>query len=87
VKHHASHGLVRSNRGSLSPNDHLAVEQGGRYRSVHPVIAQAVRDDMTSARRREVHRALAQAITAAAAAGDEVADPVEVAHHAALGRT
>lgn len=63
----------------------LAVEGAGRYRCAHPVIARVVRAEMTAARQREIHRAIALALIEVAAGGGDGVDPGEVAQHAEQG--
>lgn len=82
------HGISRLHAAALGDallERHLAVEEGGTYRCAHPVIARVVRDGLTTARRREVHREIAFALVLEAPPGAEPADPGEIARHAEQG--
>jgi predicted ATPase len=59
------HGISRLHAAALGDalvERHLVVEHDGRYHCAHPTIANVVRSGLTTSRRREVHRALAQAL-------------------------
>lgn len=83
-----AHGISRLHAAALCDglvDRLLLLEDGGVYRCAHPVIAEVVRDRLTAARRREVHRAIAlslEAVTEPDGVG-EVAG--EVARHADRG--
>jgi DNA-binding SARP family transcriptional activator len=82
------HGISRLRAAAIADalgDRYLAVEDNGCYRCSHPVIASVVRAELSTARRREIHRALALGMIAAAEAGGEEPDPGEVAHHAEQG--
>lgn len=60
-----THGISRLRAAALGDalvERHLVVEDGGAYGCAHPVIAHVVLDGLGSARRAEVHRALAFAL-------------------------
>ena len=79
------HGMSRIRAAALADalvERRLLLEEQGVYRCAHPVIAEVVRDLLTPARRRELHRALALSlvtITAAVGAGELAGD---IARHA-----
>lgn len=80
------HGMSRLrvvSMGDALVDRQLAVEDTGVYRCRHPLIARVVRDSLSEARRRELHRAIALAMLAAAAQGVP-ASAGDVAHHADL---
>lgn len=82
------HGLSRLRVASLGEeliHRQLAREADGRYCCRHPLIAQVVRDTLGPARRRELHRAIALSLLAAATGHGTLASPGEVAHHAERG--
>lgn len=82
------HGISRLHAASLGDallERHLVVEEGGTYRCAHPVIARVVREGLTTARRREVHREIALALSLNVPPGAEPADPGEIARHAEQG--
>ena len=64
---------------------HLAVEERGVYCCAHPVIARVVRDALSTARRREVHRSLALSLVRVTPSDLDPADPGEIARHAEQG--
>ena len=69
------HGISRlraAMAGDALVERHLAAEQDGTYRCAHPTIAAVVRARLTTSRRREVHRALAQALELVLPAGEKV---------------
>ena len=82
------HGMSRLRAAALADalvERHWLAEEDGRYRCAHPVIAEAVRDELTPSRRRELHRAIAlslEAVTSPAKIGDVAG---EIAHHAERG--
>ena len=82
------HGISRLHAAALGDalvDRHLAVEEGGAYRCIHPVIAHMVRDGLTASRRQETHRSLALALELALGP-DEAADSAgEIARHADRG--
>jgi hypothetical protein len=63
----------------------LVVEEAGVYRCAHPVIAHVVRDGLTAARRREVHRSLALSLERVMPAEDGREAAREIARHADRG--
>jgi predicted ATPase len=82
------HGISRLRSAAIGDalvDRQFAVEEHGLYRCAHPVIASAVRAEMTTARRREIHRAIALALIASAEEGSDRADPGEIALHAEQG--
>lgn len=82
------HGMSRLRLAAMGDElvqRHLAVEESGNYRCRHPLIARVVRESASQARRRELHRAIAQALLAAAEAQGSLAVPGDVAYHAELG--
>ena len=82
------HGISRLHAASLGDSlvdRHLAAEEAGAYRCVHPVIAHMVRDGLTASRRQEVHRALALALEKALSP-EEASDAAgDLARHADRG--
>jgi DNA-binding SARP family transcriptional activator len=79
------HGISRLHAAAAADalvERHLVVEEDGRYRCAHPVIARVVRDALGTARRREVHRAMALALEHELAPNDDAADPGDIARHA-----
>ncbi|MBW8769374.1 MAG: AAA family ATPase, partial [Gemmatimonadetes bacterium] len=69
------HGISRlraAMAGDALVERHLVAEQDGTYRCAHPTIAAVVRARLTTSRRREVHRALAQALELVLPAGENV---------------
>jgi DNA-binding SARP family transcriptional activator len=69
------HGISRLRAamvGDALVERHLVAEQDGTYRCAHPTIAAVVRARLTTSRRREVHRALAQALELLLPAGQKV---------------
>ena len=82
------HGISRLHaaaQGDALVDRHLAVEEGGAYRCIHPVIAHMVRDSLTASRRQEIHRSLALALEVALSP-EEAADAAgQVALHADRG--
>jgi predicted ATPase len=82
------HGISRLHAASLGDSlvdRHLAAEEAGAYRCVHPVIAHMVRDGLTASRRQEVHRSLALALEKALSP-EEASDAAgDLARHADRG--
>ena len=69
------HGISRLRAamvGDALVERHLVSEEDGTYRCTHPTIAAVVRARLTTSRRREVHRALAQALELVLPAGEKV---------------
>ena len=84
------HGMSRLRAAALGDalvERRLLVEEQGVYRCAHAVIAEVVRDALTPARRRELHRAIALSLItiAAAAPGDAAEMAGEIARHADRG--
>jgi predicted ATPase len=82
------HGMSRLRAAALADalvERHLLAEADGGYRCAHPAIAVVVRDQLTPARRREVHRAIALSLQAVAAPGDNRELAGEIARHAERG--
>jgi DNA-binding SARP family transcriptional activator len=82
------HGISRLRAATIGDalvERYFAIEDGGLYRCAHSVIASVVRTEMSTTRRREMHRAIALAMIAVAENGDGSADPGEVAQHAEQG--
>jgi hypothetical protein len=84
------HGISRLRAamgGDALVERHLVAEDDGIYRCAHPTIAAVVRARLTTSRRREVHRALAQARelvlpTGGKVAGTHAAEIASQADHA-----
>ena len=69
------HGISRLRAamvGDALVERHLVSEEDGTYRCTHPTIAAVVRARLTTSRRREVHRALAQALELVLPTGEKV---------------
>jgi predicted ATPase len=82
------HGISRLHAASLGDalvDRHLAVEDGGAYRCIHPVIAHMVRDGLTASRRQEIHRSLALALEMALSPEEAADAAAELARHADRG--
>jgi predicted ATPase len=82
------HGISRlraAHTADALTERHLVTEANGTYRCAHALIASVVLDSVGPARRREVHRMIALALTDAAASVGRAADPGTVARHAAAG--
>jgi len=82
------HGMSRLRAAALGDalvDRRLLVEEEGVYRCAHAVIAEVVRDALTPARRRELHRAIALALIAIAGSGDVGEMAGEIARHADRG--
>ena len=78
-------GISRLHAAALSDallERHLVVEDGGMYRCAHPVIARVVRDSLSTARRREVHRSVALTLELTATPSAEPMELGEIARHA-----
>ncbi len=82
------HGISRLYAASLGDaltDRRLVLEEDGVYRCAHRIIAQGVRDRITEGRRRELHRALAEAMELATPPQDSLAAAARIARHADLG--
>ena len=82
------HGISRLRAAALGDalvDRQLVVEAGGAYRCSHPVIARVVQDALTAPRRREVHRAIANALELALSPEAALAAAPEIARHADIG--
>jgi DNA-binding SARP family transcriptional activator len=82
------HGISRLHAagvGDALVDRRLVVEEAGVYRCAHPVIAHVVRDGLTAARRREVHRSLALFLERVIPAEDGREAAREIARHADRG--
>lgn len=82
------HGMSRLRAAALGDalvERRLLVEERGVYRCAHPVIADVVRDGLTPARRRELHRAIALSLITIAAPADTGEVAGEIARHAERG--
>src|SRR6476661_861858 len=82
------HGISRLHAAAVGDSlvdRHLAIEEGGAYRCIHPVIAHLVRDGLTASRRQEVHRSVALALELVTAAEEVPAVAGEIARHAERG--
>ena len=63
----------------------LLVEENGRYRCAHPVIAEVVRGTLTPARRQELHRSVALSLEAIRSPEEELEVAAQIARHAERG--
>jgi DNA-binding SARP family transcriptional activator len=82
------HGISRLHAAGVADalvDRRLAVEEGSIYRCAHPVIAQVVRNRLTTSRRREVHRTLALALQRATPHQPLHETAREIARHADRG--
>ena len=82
------HGISRLHAAAVCDalvDRRLLVEDGGAYRTAHPVIGHVVRDGLTAPRRREVHRILALSLELAAPPEQSSAIAGEIARHADRG--
>jgi predicted ATPase len=82
------HGISRLHAAALGDalvDRHLAAEEGGAYRCIHPVIAHMVRDTLTASRRQETHRAIALALELALSPEEAVEAAGHLARHADRG--
>lgn len=84
-KVHAISRLRAAALGDALVERRLLVEEQGVYRCAHAVIAEVVRDALTPARRRELHRAIALALITIAGSGDIGEQAGEIARHADRG--
>ncbi|HUR94632.1 MAG TPA: AAA family ATPase [Gemmatimonadales bacterium] len=81
------HGISRLYAASIGDalvDRRLVVEQGGVYRCAHRMIEQGVRERLTESRRRELHRALAEAMELATPPHDLPSAAAGIARHADL---
>lgn len=77
------HGISRLRAAAMADalvERHLTVEAGGSYRCAQPMVAHVVRGELTTARRQEVHRAIAFALAQLGEA--DMPAPEDVARHA-----
>lgn len=82
------HGMSRLRAAALGDalvERRLLVEEGDVYRCAHPVIADVVRDNLTPARRRELHRAIALSLETVTAPEEVREVGGEIARHADRG--
>lgn len=82
------HGISRLHAAALGDalvDRHLAVEEDGGYRCIHPVIAHMVRDGLTASRRQETHRSLGQALELALGPDEAAEAAGQIARHADRG--
>jgi predicted ATPase len=82
------HGISRLDAASAADalvERRLVTEERGKYRCAHPVIAQVVREGLTSSRRQEVHRILALALHQAVLPQNVGEVSREIARHADRG--
>jgi DNA-binding SARP family transcriptional activator len=82
------HGISRLHAAGLGDalvDRRLVVEEGGLYRCAHPVIAQVVREGLSTSRRREIHRVLALALEKVTSPRDAQEAAREIARHADRG--
>lgn len=82
------HGISRLRAAALGDalvDRHLAIEEAGAYRCLHPVIAHMVRDGLGASRRLEIHRSLALALEQALRPAEAVAAAADIARHADRG--
>jgi DNA-binding SARP family transcriptional activator len=82
------HGISRLHAAAVGDalvDRHLAVEEGGAYRCIHPVIASLVRDGLTLSRRQEVHRSIALALELVTPEEEVATVAGELARHAERG--
>jgi len=82
------HGISRLHAagvGDALVDRRLAIEEGAVYRCAHPVIAQVVREGLSSSRRREIHRTLALALERVTSPRDAREAAREIARHADRG--
>src|SRR5256886_8082341 len=79
------HGVSRLRAAALSDGlveRRLLLEEQGVYRCAHPVIAEVVRELLTPARRRELHRAIALSLVTITASGESAEVAGDIARHA-----
>jgi DNA-binding SARP family transcriptional activator len=82
------HGISRLHAAAIGDSlvdRHVVVEEGGRYRCIHPAIAHLMRDGLTASRRQEVHRSLALALELVTPPEDLAGVAGEIARHAERG--
>ena len=82
------HGMSRLRVAALADalvDRRLLVEERSAYRCAHPVIADVVRESLTPARRRELHRAIALALVTVVASADPREVAADIARHAERG--
>ncbi|HEX2250494.1 MAG TPA: AAA family ATPase [Gemmatimonadales bacterium] len=82
------HGMSRLHAASVADalvDRRLVTEARGKYRCIHPVIAQVVRERLTSVRRQEVHRSLALALRHTVLPQEPGEASREIARHADRG--
>ncbi len=82
------HGMSRLRVAALADalvDRRLLVEERGAYRCAHPVIADVVRESLTPARRRELHRAIALALVTVLGSADPREVAADIARHAERG--
>src|SRR6266550_3396793 len=79
------HGMSRLRAAALADalvERRLLLEEQGVYRCAHPVIAEVVRELLTPARRRELHRAIALSLVTITASGESAEVAGDIARHA-----
>ncbi len=64
---------------------HLLVEENGMYRCAHPLIVDVVRAELSTTRRREVHRAIALALESVTPESERPDQAGRIARHADRG--
>jgi predicted ATPase len=82
------HGISRLHAAAVGDSlvdRRLVVEEGGRYRCIHPAIAHLMRDGLTASRRQEVHRSLALALELVTPPEELAGVAGEIARHAERG--
>lgn len=82
------HGISRLRVAALADElvgRRLLLEEDGVYRCAHPIVQETVRNELTPARRREVHRAIALALHALIREGAVAGVAGEIARHAERG--
>ena len=82
------HGISRLHAagvGDALVDRRLVIEEGAVYRCAHPVIAQVVREGLSTSRRREIHRILALALERVTPERDAQEAAREIARHADRG--
>lgn len=82
------HGISRLHAagvGDALVDRRLVIEEGAVYRCAHPVIAQVVREGLSTSRRREIHRTLALALERVTTQRDAQEAAREIARHADRG--
>jgi predicted ATPase len=79
------HGTSRLRLAALADaliERHLVTEQDAGYRMAHPLLGQAVRSGLSTARRRELHRALSLALELSGGPAGSAARAGDIAWHA-----